>query len=204
MSALIEKLQERFPDGKISKMPRRENDVIDLLRIETEIHFPITIIMTDGLADYEMPVRESLKGREFNELYFCLPSYWDIDDTDNPLMNWPLKYIQRLVKNVRERETWYGPGHTIANGKPAEPFSETMKQDHFLLADPIYLDKHLTPLEVDEKTIYFLAIIPLFYEEYYRKNHRGYDKWIQRFIGKDKNEILDDYRESIHKSRWFF
>jgi hypothetical protein len=131
-----------------------------------------------------------------------LPGYWDLNDKDNPNYNWPLKAIQKLAKNVIENESWYGPGHTIANGNPTTEISETMKQEYFLLADPIILEDFFAPLSTGDKTVYFLAIIPLFHKEFEQKMHKGYPKWIKKFRGRNGDEVLDDFRQSIYKSRW--
>lgn len=201
MSALKTALAQRFGENRVSDYPT-DGAYIDLLKIEVEKKFPLTIISTNGLSEYDMPVPERYKGREHTELLFCLPGYWDLNQKDNPNMMWPLTIIQKLAKNVLENETWYGPGHTIANGNPSEPLSKTMKQEHLLLADPIVLEDLFTPIEVEDKTIHFLAIIPIFDKEYERKKHRGYPKWIKKFRSRNGTEILDDFRQSIYKSRW--
>ena len=158
--------------------------------------------MTDGLSHYQMPVPEKYKDRAFNEIYFALPSYWEIDEQDNPKMNWPIQKIKKLANHVIENETWYGPGHTFANGNPSEPLSETMKQDYLMMAEPIFLEEILQPLEIAGNTVHFLALIPLFYQEFERKQNKGYFKFIRKFRGGNGNEILDDFRTSIYKSRW--
>ncbi|RFC55554.1 suppressor of fused domain protein [Brumimicrobium aurantiacum] len=202
MSELKKALSNRFGEHRVHDYIESEDRYIDLLQIDLEKKFPVTIICTHGLSDYEMPVIERYKDRKFTELFFCLPGYWDLNDKENPNMMWPLEVIQKLTKNVIENKTWYGPGHTIANGNPSVEISETMKQDHFLLADPIEFEDYLAPINIDGKTVHFLAIIPLFHKEYEQKTHKGYRKWIKKFRSRNGNEILDDYRKSIYKSRW--
>lgn len=204
MSELKTALIKRFGERRVSDYPTNSDDYINLLKIEIEANIPLTVILTNGMSDYEMPVPESCKGKEFNEIYFCLPSYWDLNDKENPNVNWPLKMIQKLARNVIENKTWYGPGHTIANGNPSTAISETMLQDHFLLATPIALEDYLQPIEIDNKIIRFLAIVPVFHQEFEQKMSKGYSKWIIKYRSRNGNEILDDFRQSIHKSRWWF
>lgn len=201
MSSLKTALSKRFGAHRVSEYPSETNDYIDLLKLELETKFPLTVLMTNGMSDYKMPVNGHFEGKEHNEIYFCLPAYWDLKD---PNMSWPLELIQKLAKNVIENETWYSAGHTIANGNPAESFSTTMKQEYLLLTDPIVLEDYLQPLKLSEKEIHFLAIVPIFYDEYERKIYKGYPKWIRKFRSKNTTEILDEHRQSIHKSRWFF
>jgi len=202
MSDLKSALENRFGTHRVTDFPTEESDYIDLIQVDIETNIPLRLIMTNGLSSYNMPVPERYKGREYTEIFFCIPGYWDFEDKENEAMQWPLNTIQKLAKNVLENETWYGPGHTIANGNPVKEISATMKQNHFLLADPIEVESYLTPLEVDGNKIYFLAIIPLFYNEFERKMGKGYPKWIRKFRQKKGNEILDDYRQSIYRSRW--
>lgn len=205
MSELTDKLVKRFGQNHVHQFSIGEEDYIHLLEIGVNTkQFPMRIIMTEGLSEYKMPVPERYKEWEATELYFCLPNYWDLNDMDNPRMNWPIKTIQRLVKNVIENKTWYGPGHTIANGNPPKAISETMKQEYFLLSKPIALEDYLQPLLVNEKEVHFLAVIPIFSQEFERKTSQGYYKWIKKYRLKNGNEILDDFRRSIHKKRRFF
>ena len=76
MSDLKHALQDRFGDHRVSEIPVKEGE-IPLLIMDLELKTPVTVIMTNGLSDYKMPVPEKLEGEEYNELYFCLPSYWE-------------------------------------------------------------------------------------------------------------------------------
>ncbi len=202
MSELKTALEQRFGAHRVSDFPTGDDGYIDLLKIEVEKKFPLTIISTNGLSSYEMPVPDRYQERKHTEIFFCLPGYWDLEEKENHNMMWPLEYIQKLAKNLIEKETWYGPGHTIANGNPSLHISETMKQEYLLLADPIELEDFFAPININGVETYFLAIIPLFHKEYEQKMHSGYPKWIKKFRGRNGNEILDDYRTSIYKSRW--
>ncbi len=205
MSELKNQLDKRFGKNQVNEFPLGGDEYIHLLDIDvTTRQNQMRIIMTDGLSDYKMPVPKRYKAWEATEIYFCLPSYWDIKDYENPQMNWPLEIVQRLVKNVIENQTWYGPGHTIAHGNPPKPISKTMKQSYFMLSEPIALEDHLQPLEVKDKEVHFLAIIPLFSQEFDRKRSQGYQKWIRKFRIKNGTEVLDDYRKSIYKRKRFF
>ena len=202
MSELKKALEEKLGEHRVHSFNRGVEDYIDMLLLDIETKIPMKILMTDGLSEYNMPVPEKYKGREFNEIYFALPSYWEIEEKENPLMKWPLDQIQKLAKHVIENETWYGPGHTFSNGNPPQSLSENMKQNHLLMADPILLEDLLQPIDLEGKNIYFLAIIPLFEDEFDRKMSSGYFKFIRKFRAKNGNEVLDDYRTSIYRSRW--
>lgn len=195
-------LIQRFGEEAISEIPVKEGEM-PLLMIELNRGSKIRVLTTNGLHNYRMPVPEAEAGKEYNELYFCLPSYWEPEELDNPKMNWVYYWIQRLVKHVEEKETWYGHGHTMPTGKEALPLSDTMKQNYFMLSDPILLEHELRPLRVGDKEVRFLAIIPLFEKEFEYKRGKTTRKLMKRLLHNHVDEKLDDFRESVMKSRIF-
>jgi hypothetical protein len=201
MTALHLELAKRFGEHRVAELPTLEGEM-PLLILELESNSPVTVIMTNGLSDYSMPVPERYKGREFNELYFCLPSYWDWQALDNPTMNWIYTWIQKMAKHVVDKATWFGHGHTIPTGKELLPLSESMKQDHFILLDPILLENELAPLELNEKRIHFLAIVPIFKDEMDYKQARGTYKLLNKLMSAGVTETLDDFRSTALKSKW--
>lgn len=201
MTALQEALQNRFGDHRVQEFPTAEGK-IPLLIIELELQSKITLVMTNGLSDFKMPVHEKYEGREFNEIYFCLPSYWDWDALDNPQMNWVYHWIQRIAKHPIEKNTWYAPGHTLPAGKEMNPLSATMSQNSFVLTEPILLEEHLKPIKLDEKTVHFLAIIPLFKSELDYKIAQGTVKFLRKMSFAGTTEKLDDFRDSVLKRKW--
>lgn len=194
-------LENRFGKDNIRELSVGEGEM-PLFLIDIDARTKFQVLMTSGLSDYEMPVPEKEIGKEFRELYFCLPNYWEIDETDNPRMNWVFYWIQRLSKYVVEKETWFGNGHTMPCGKEKQPLSDSMKQDHFILLDPIILENELAPLEVDGKTIHFLSIVPIFEAELNYKLAKGTKKFRNKFIRAGNNEKLDDFRVSVIRNRW--
>jgi hypothetical protein len=202
MDDFKEILAKRFGEHRVSDYLAQEVE-IELVKLDLELSSsPVTIILTNGLRNYAMPVPEKYKGQEHIELCFCLPSYWDLSATENSNMQWPLKWLDKLAKHLIEKETWYGPGHTFANGNPPQPFSHLMKPNHLLLVEPIKLEEHLSPLQTKEKTIHFLAIVPIYEQEFDIKMAKGFGKFLRKFRARNGNEIVDDYRENIYASRF--
>jgi hypothetical protein len=160
--------------------------------------------MTAGLSDFKMPVHEKHIGEEFNELYFLLPNYWNIEEVENPKFNWVFSWLERLKNHAIEKNTWYGNGHTFPCGKEMQPLSESMKQNHFILTRPIDLDEDLAPITIAEKTVYFLGIIPIFADEMDYKQGKGTFKFEQKLRTNGVSEKLDDFRGSVLKSKWRF
>lgn len=196
-----EALTKRFGEHRVSDFPVEEGKT-PLLILDLELRTPVTVLMTNGLHNYRMPVPEKEEGREYIELFFCLPGYWEWEDLENPNMNWIYYWIERLSKYVQENETWYGNGHTMPCGKEKEPLSSTMKQNHFILLNPMELEQELAPIEVEGKMIHFLAIVPIFEDEFDYKYGKGTRKLVVKFINKRVTEQLDDFRTSVMKGKW--
>jgi hypothetical protein len=201
MNIVEQTLIERFGENNVkTHLSTFEND-FPLLEIKIEMRSEITVLMTNGLSEYAMPVPEKYKERKNVELYFCLPSYWDLT-TENG--KWVIEWIQKLAKHCIEKETWYGIGHTFPNGNPAMPISATMKQKYLMLNAPYFLEKELSPIQTEDKEINFLGIIPIFEDEMDYKMGKGTYKMLQKIEGKGVSELLDDYRMSCLKSKWRF
>lgn len=201
MTEVAKELINRFGENRVSEYKVAENEV-PLLLLEIGDNRSLKIVVTNGLSDYKMPVPEKEKGKEHNEIYFCLPSYWDLTDSENPKMNWVLPWIQKLAKHVREKNTWFGKGHTIPCGKPFQALSPTMKENHFFLNDPMLLKEELRPIELAYKTIRFLGIIPIFEDEMDYKSGKGTFKLVRKLEGHGVTEKLDDYRSTVLRSKW--
>ncbi|GDY06508.1 hypothetical protein LBMAG51_12950 [Phycisphaerae bacterium] len=161
-----------------------------------------SILLTTGLSDFKMPVHEKHIGKEYIELYFNLPSYWELEDSKNPKFSWVFSWLERLKNYVINNNTWFGHGHTMPCGKEMKSLSESMLQNHFILSDPIDLETELSPIIEEEKTIRFLAIIPIFPDEMDFKQGKGTFKLMEKFRQYNVTEKLDDYRKTILKTRW--
>lgn len=198
----IAELEKRFGPHRVRKTVNPLHPEQPLVFLYLEQRVPVTVVMTCGLSDYRMPVMEKWKGREFNEIFFCLPSYWELDDLTNEHFNWVYEWLYKLERFVREKETWFGPGHTIPTGNPPKALSPTMKQEYFIFLDPIFLEEHLQPVSSGEKVTYFLSIVPIFPDELDYKIGKGTYKLIQKFRHRNFDERLDDYRVTMLKSRF--
>jgi len=160
------------------------------------------VLSTIGLSLYEMPVHEKHKGEEHCELYFQLPSYWNLKATENPNFNWVFYWLNRLKHFVIEHHTWFAHGHTMPCGKDKKPLSETMQQNAFLLTRPIELHMDLAPFQVEETLVHFLAILPLYSDELDYKMAKGTVKMMEKFKHVQVTEKLDDFRKSVVRSKW--
>ena len=200
MQHFVQALKARFGDSNVSTI---QHDFGTFLLI-TSVDFSGTILMTSDFSTFKMNVHEKHLGEEFAELYFYLPNYWAIDDLTNPTMNWVFPWLKRIKDYVQNNNTWLGHGHTMPCGKEMSSLSSTMTQNHFIVSRPMVCEKQLQPLVIESKTIFFLAIIPLFPDEMDYKQGKGTVKLFDKFRHQGVTEKLDDYRKSVLKSKWKF
>ena len=200
MQQFVQALKARFGDSNVSSI---HHDLGTFLLIKS-VDFSGTILMTSDFSTFKMNVHEKHIGEEFAELYFYLPNYWVINDLDNPTMNWVFPWLKRIKAYVQNNNTWLGHGHTMPCGKEMNSLSSTMTQNHFIVSKPIACEKYLQPIVIESKTIFFLAIIPLFPDEMDYKQGKGTAKLFDKFRHQGVTEKLDDYRKSVLKSKWKF
>lgn len=201
MQELLPFLSERFGADQIQTI-ERNNESFTLISLPNSNE--LRILMTDGLSDHRMNVHEKHAGEEFAELFVLLPSYWKLDEPGNSRMNWVFDWLTKLKKHVIEKDTWIGNGHTFSTGKDMAAISPTMLQNHFILSDPLELTNELAPIQMDDKTVYFLSLIPIFADEMDYKQGKGTAKLFSKFALQNITEKLDDYRSTVLKTRWNF
>jgi len=194
-------LEDRFGAHRVAEVSSNQGE-FPLLFIDLELKSPVTVLMTHGLSNFTMPVHEKHLAKAHVELYFCLPSYWNFEDLNDPNANWIYAWVRRLANFVIEKNTWFGHGHTMPCGADMKPLSATMNQNHFFLSEPMLLERELAPLNVGEKTIHFLSIIPIFPDEMDFKQGKGTFKFQQKLIQHGVTEKLDDYRGTVLRSKW--
>jgi len=201
MHQIHDSLSQRFGSTQIQTI-QRNNDSYCLITLPGSKE--LRILMTTGLSDFQMKVHEKHVGEEWKELYVLIPSYWDLTDEANVNMNWVFDWLTKLKNYVISNDTWLGHGHTLPTGKDMHPISPTMKQNHFILSNPIELTEKLSPLQVGDKTIHFLALIPIFADEMDYKQGKGTAKLFSKFALQNITEKLDNYRSTVLKTRWNF
>ena len=79
-----------------------------------------------------------------------------------------------------------------------------MKQEYFIFLEPMLMEQALSPLKLADKTVYFLAITPLYGDELDYKMGKGTHKLARRFYNRKIDERIDDYRANALSSRMRF
>jgi hypothetical protein len=201
MHEIVTQLKARFSTDEISTI---QNQFGSFILITPKNKNGNKILIATGLSEFQMNVHEKHIGEEFNELYFYLPSYWDLNDTENTSMNWVFIWLEKLKNHVISKNSWFGNGHTISTGKSLMPLSDKMLQNHFIVANPMELSKELASIKLEDKTIHFLAVIPIFEDEMDYKQGKGTAKLFKKFEQANVTEKLDEFRKTVLRNRWNF
>lgn len=159
------------------------------------------VLMTSGLSEFKMNVHEKHLGEEYAELFFLLPVYWNVEDLHVKENEWVFSCLLKIQRHIQNENTWIGNGHTFSMKEMSVPFFKKSTLSHFMVSDPVELNQLLKPIVLEEKTIRFLALIPLYRNEFSFKEARGTFKMEEKLRQYRVTEKMDGYRESVIKSR---
>jgi len=182
--------------------------------VHVDIHFvapsekrPWNTLVTSGMSDLPMHCPPEVSQFAHAEVMVCLPPEWKLDEESlkDDRNYWPLYWLKSLARFPHEYETWLFEGHTIPNGDPAEPLFEGSGFVGWMLYWPVLADEKFYELKISaEKTIYFLAIYPLFQGEMDLKLKKGVETLAKRFDKYQVTELIDvDRKDSSKRRGWF-
>jgi len=201
MNSFEQILKTRFPNQQITSITFGD-ELLFLVDFTKEKG--VKVLLTSSFHSYQMPVPEKLQGYDYGELYFCVPEYWDLTKIETPEVRWMFEWLTRITAYTIKNNTWLGDGHTYNCTKYGKQLSTSMRQDHLFISCPDYLEEELKPIEMENKTIYFWALIPIFGDEMDFKQGKGTVKLKKKFLLKGVTEKLDAFRQSCLKNRWLF
>ncbi|WP_322509435.1 suppressor of fused domain protein [Anaerolinea sp.] len=207
----MEKIQqhvERF----IGKVDMVYHEIIsDLVHLDIFLVNPTPernffTLVTSGMSQRPMKAPPGAEKFQYAELMICLPSYWLLTDEalQDETFYWPIRQLKTLARFPHEYDTWLWYGHTIANGEPARPFARNTKFSGIILGLPVLSPQDSWTLEITEnKTVFFLSVIPLYRDEMEMKLKKGSEDLFERFDQQGVNELLNLKRPSVYKKRWW-
>jgi hypothetical protein len=175
------------------------DDTVSVFAIDFSVTKRVKLLMTCGLSAHQMNMPDHLKSQKSCEIYFCVPSYWELLNDLNSEGNWVINWLKLIVNYIKLNDTWVGAGHTLKCGADKLPLSPTMKQEYFVFSTPILLIDEFTEIKKMKGDINFFSIIPLFEKEFHYKQRRGIKKFHKKMIAVGMSEKLDEFRFSLIK-----
>lgn len=202
--SIEENLIQAFGASKVSQVSKIDDEV-SIIAIDLSDKMRVQLLMTNGLSSHQMNVPEHLKSQNRCEVYFCVPSYWELLNDLTPENNWVINWLQLIVNYVKVNNVWLGAGHTLKCGADKLPLSPTMKQSYFVFSPPNLLVDEFSEIKKMCGEINFFSVIPLFEKEFEYKQRKGIEKFTQKMRVAGMSEKLDEFRPSlIKRSRLFF
>ena len=193
---LINKLKSLFTTDSIVELTRNNDYNFSINWIKATKENPYHIIFTSGLSSSKQIGSEKYPEFESIELYFCLPEYWKVQDTSSDYQ-WPIEWLNKIAQVPQKNATWFGPGDTIPAGNPVNNISTKLKQNHFILTEPIKFEYELKVVSLASKDIRFLSIIPIFEAELHFKTKNSSKILLGKYKYNNFTEEVDEYRTSV-------
>jgi len=163
---------------------------IDVHWVKPTKERPYHTLVTSGMSDKPMSTPEGVEGCDYTELSICLPEDWKVSEEDfkDETYYWPIRWLKTLARFPHEYNTWLGYGHTVPNGDPPAPFADNTELTTMVLLPTILFGEEFFTLSLENKTINFFSLVPLYTEEADLKLKKGVEAL---FDGFDKYEVSD-------------
>jgi hypothetical protein len=175
----------------------------DLVHIDVHVTPPSPdrpryTLVTTGMSDRPMNVPPAVDDR-YAELMMQLPPDWPLTAyalSDEPAY-WPVRLLKTIARLPHAYSTWIGPGHSIPNGDPPEPYAPGVRFTGVLVAPMLHCeDAARTIVTGDGRRISLLALIPIHEAELNLKLASGTGALYDAFDRAGVSEMLDPARPS--------
>jgi hypothetical protein len=170
--------------------------------------FPFLRLVTSGMSDLPMRIPDGIDAPAHLELQMTLPADWPLAQEllQDERNYWPIRLLKSLARFPHKYATWLGWGHSMPNGDPALPYADNTRLCGALLLPPVTVPDAFRSLRInDDKTIEFLAVVPLYEGEMNLKLREGTEALTRRFDKHGISDIIDITRRDVsHRRFWFF
>lgn len=182
---------------------------IDVHQIRPTEDRPFWTLVTTGMSDRPMTVPDGAEEYTYAELVICLPEDWPVSQEDfNDENNyWPVRLLKVLARLPHEYETWLGPGHTVPNGGEEDvPYADNTQFTCAMIVPPLAMvPSEFAQLELDDRTINFYGVWPLYPAEVSFKLNKGLEALLDKLEQGGVTELIEvDRANTCPKSRWNF
>lgn len=179
---------------------------LDIHRFPPRPGRPFHVLVTQGMSALPMTTPEGAEKFRYAELMVALPEEWVLDgeqSADEPWY-WPIRMIKFIARLPHVYDTWVGPGHTIPNGDPAEPYAQTTSSCCALIGSPVVLPESIRECALGpDKTVHLYAVYPILLDEMDYKLSNGADELFAKMEARKVSEVIDPGRRSCLKKRFW-
>lgn len=190
------------PPTPVPPMPGTDGDVA-ILHVAPTDERPVHTLVTDGMSRMPMALPEAVAACRRIELVLALPAHWQLsgEGLQEARWSWPVRMLAVLAELPRQHGTWFGEGHSMANGDPPAPFHDSTRLCGAILLPPPRLPAAFHRLGEDADAIGFLSVVPLYREELALKARAGVAALLERFDRAGVGEVLVPARRNVARRR---
>jgi Suppressor of fused protein (SUFU) len=178
---------------------------LDVLQVPAHAGRPFHTLVTCGMSARAMTVPPGSEDDRFAELLIALPPQWPLDEASwrDELHYWPVRLLKQLARLPHAFGTFLGPGHTVPNGDPPQPYASGTALCCALITPPLTMPVDGQVLDVDAGPLHFYAALPLHRDEMELKLTGGMDALLDRLDAAQISEVLDPGRPSVVRRKRF-
>jgi len=169
-------------------------------------------LFTTGMSDLPMATEPGFEPFRFAELMLVLPAEWRVDllrATPPPAAElerwyWPIRWLKTMARFPHDHQTWFGSGHTLPNGDPAQPFAGETKLCAWLLLPPVRVPAEAQTISLaDGRCVHVYVLHALYEDELRMKLDQGTRALLDAFSRIDLAEtLIVDRPSSVRKKRF--
>lgn len=176
---------------------------IDIHVIEPSASYPYVRLITSGMSQRAMTVPDGAP--PYAELMLALPANWQLDaaSIQEEKWYWPVALLRHLAHFPHAHASWLGLGHSVPNGSPAKPYTDSVGFSGAIILPPVSAPDAFASLSVDGKDIYFHCVVPVFAQELDLARRRGFAALLDQFNAHDITDVVDPARRNAAKRKKF-
>jgi hypothetical protein len=175
----------------------------DLVHIDVHVTPPSLdrpryTLVTSGMSDLPMKVPPAID-TPYAELMMALPPDWPLtaEAFRDEAAYWPVRLLKTIARLPHAFDTWIGPGHSIPNGDPPEPYAPGVPFTGVLVAPVLRCEPAARTIVTSKgRRISLLALIPVHQAEMNLKLASGTAALYDAFDRAEVSEVLDPTRPS--------
>jgi Suppressor of fused protein (SUFU) len=191
----------RHIDGKMSFFHEIVSEAVhvDVAIVEPSEKEPYWTLVTSGMSDKPM------SNGKYSELMLRLPPEWKVPVRDGDAVwkekderwYWPVRLLKQMARFPHQYDTAFAIGHTVDNGKPADPWSRGTTFNAAFFANGRTLPEEFDWVADGEKQIAIMGLYPLYAEESAFVRREGSDALWKKFVDSEISEVVKADRPSL-------
>lgn len=161
---------------------------------------PWHALITSGLSSAPMTLPEDVDDvPRLAELMVALPPDWPVDGAglSRPATAWPIRVLASIATFPAQSGSWLGPGHTLPNGDPPQPFVNGLDFCGVLIAPALTVPPEARHFNGPFGAVGLYGLVPVFAREMEFKLEQGAPALLHRFDEKGVNELLEVRRPAV-------